>query len=429
MALPVLSVNPVVGNMALESGTRIGSNLARLGAEIGANLEKKAIYEEAQQAAPELNAAYRNAFSLFQSGDTATGFQQLFDVSTKYAGNPILSKMNEMAFRAGNELSTAYLQKEMAGLRFNGTRSPAMTSEEVDAQFTAPDGQEVDVSAEMPVQDEVDMTAEPTGGLIPESGPVIQTQPRGPQVQTQPPSKVSSQQQIAAMPPQQRMEASQGVIANDNDMEENFETFTVPEKLRPYFMGASAIGLPKESSTSISGTKNVSSKGTYSRSETETKTSPRVPEETKKNFDAITKAASTLDASAAVQKAIEKAGGFDNLQIAPPKPGLKETYALTWPGNTGETDKDGKTKSGDIQISKEDYNAFLAIKSLPVTAAQSGAKFFGTKSSPSSNGKARVPNEIVKALKANPRDPQAIKYLEENYGENASYLQRQIVSQ
>lgn len=419
----------------MSSGVRIGDNLARLGREIGDNLEKKAIYDEAQAIAPELNAAYRNAFNLLQSGNTGEGYNQLFSVATKYATNPIVAKMNEMALRAGGELSDAFLRKQIASSRTFASGN-GLTPGQVDAQFdggaqTIPGSEnEVDVTGELPTN-EPDLTADPTGGVIPNMGGIVND--KLPKVQTSPSGRMASQSvapsvqqgqspaQIAALPPQQYAEASQGAIAGEKESQDGFDTFDVPEKLRPYFMGASQIGLPMKSKTSVSDTKNVSSKGTYSRGQTSTKTTPEVDEKIREGWQAMTKAASNLEASAAVQDAIKKSGGFDNLQVAPTKQGLggKESYALTWPGNSEKA----------VPISKEDYNSFLAIKSLPVTASQTGAKFFGASSPATANGKARVPNEIVSALKANPNDPKANQYLKETFGENAGYLRNKIIGQ
>lgn len=422
MALPILSNNPVIGEMSLASGTRIGENLARLGAQIGQNLEKKAIYEEAQKAAPELNSAYRNAFNLFQSGDTAGGFETLFNVSTKYAGNPLLSKMNEMAFKAGNEMSDAYMQRQMLGYRYgSGGGKTQLTPSEVDAQFET----ESDVLNQMPTNDEPDLTREPSGGIIPDADPetgaivndkmpVVQTtrmENKGP----------TQQQKIASMAPEQRAQASQGAIATDQDSPEGFETFDIPKDLQSFFMGATAIGLPKESTTTTSktGNRSMSSRGTYSRNEsnTETTTDPKVREETKKNFDAITKAAATLKSSEGITKAAKAAGGFQNLQRAAQRTGLKESNLITWPGNEKA-----------IAISDAEMKAFDAIQSLPVTASSSGAKFFGVPAKGNANN-VQIPRSLVNALKANPRDAQAISQLKEMFGDRADKVLSKIISQ
>lgn len=405
----------------MSSGIRIGDSLARLGQQIGENLEKKAVYDEAQAIAPELNAAYRNAFNLFQSGKTGEGYNQLFGVATKYATNPIVARMNEMALRAGGELSDAFLRKQIASSRTFSGGGAGLTPNQVDAQF---DGDQTGVIPGTNPQTEAAQALPNDWGSNPDNPDNI-PETNGIIVNDNPQSNANPQPtpaQIAALPPQQYAQASQGAIAGEKDSQDGFDTFNVPEKLRPYFMGASQIGLPMKSKTSVSDTKSVSSKGTYSRGQTSTKSTPEVDEKTREGWQAMTKAASTLDASAPVQEAIKKAGGFDNLQVTPGRDARgSETAALTWPNRPKEEKA--------IPISKEDYNAFLAIKSLPVTASQTGAKFFGASSPATAGGKARVPNEIISALKANPNDQKANQYLKETFGENAGYLRNKIIGQ
>lgn len=418
MALPILQNNPIIGETAMRGGAMIANSLANLGASIKDNLEKEALLNEAREAAPYLTSTYKNAFSAFQAGDIGTGYSQLIDAATRYPGNPLINNINKMAIQAGQGMADAVMQREMMGIRY-GNRPESLSPSQVDAQFdgTPPSTGEVDVTGELP-QEEPDMTMDPTGGVIPGGGmPVGQTQ-SSPQP--------TPQQKIASMAPDQRAQASAPALDTNGVSENDFEVYQVPEKLRPFFLGASGIGLPKKSDTSVSESKTVNSRGTYSRSQTKSTSDPKVSKETKENFDAVMKSAGTLNASQGIQKAIKSAGGFQNLQRAEQSGGGygKEQNAITWPGNEGKP----------IQVSDEEMKAFDAIQSLPAMASGNGAKFFGISSEKQPPGvrmeakSVGVPRSIVEALKSNPRDANAIAELKRRFGTDAERIQQQIIS-
>lgn len=417
MALPVLQVNPVVGEMAGRQGAFIGESLARLGQQISKNLEDKAIVEEARAAAPMLDATYRTAFSLIESGDTAGGYSALLGAATKFSSNPILAKINDSAIRAGIGMSDAYLRKAVAEMRAQSSGSSGLPVEQVDAQFDGPGGQ-VDVQ-------ETDMPADPEG-LIPGTVPAMsskapagtmesETARLGPQVNQATKSGQFPTDQQPLRQPVQKVDPAEA-YNTDGVNKDDFNTFEVKEEFRPFLGGASEIGLPVKSTESVSDTKSVSSKGTYSRSQTRTKSDPKVDEETKKNFQSVNNALGVLASSAGIKEAMKATGGdFTKLQRAPQRGGLRESNAITWEGNAGKP----------IEISDSEMRAFEGIKAFPQNAATAGVKLFGVGGNKS--GK-KISKELAQALRSNPNDDNARRMIAQMYGpENVDMVVKTIV--
>lgn len=432
MALPVLQNNPVIGEMAMRGSSSIVDGLANLGASIKENLEKEAILTEAREAAPFLNAAYQNAFSAFRSGDIGEGYGILIDATTKYPTNPLVANLNKMALAAGQSLASSTVDLEIAKARSSGGGNKGLLPSQVDAQFNEADPNGIVPTSTDPNppdwqenQDNPDNIPLVEDSTQPNSGPVVQTQKPIVNDKSQGPTQ---QQKIAGMDPTKRAQVSSPVLDTEGVSEDAFEVYEVPEDLRPFFLEAKGIGLPKKSETSVSDTKTVNSRGTYSRSQNKSTSDPKVSKETKDNFDAVMKSAGTLKSSQGIQKAIKEAGGFQNLQRAEQTNGAygKEQNAITWPGNTGKP----------IQVSDSEMKAFDAIQSLPAMASTSGAKFFGApvkdKSLPVGTKleakKVGVPRAVVEALKANPRDANAIAELRKQFGADAERIQMQIVN-
>lgn len=159
-------------------GATSAETLAELGVQIGGIFERRAQEAQLQRALPVMQTAFQQSIQDFDAGRSAAGYARIVDVAMQYPNNPMVQRMAQMAFNAGQAVEDSYLARERSRLRGGGGGGGGgmgLTDEQMDEYLTTG----VIPAAQGPT----DQAATTRGVVPPAPAPPVATTPQPPVVE------------------------------------------------------------------------------------------------------------------------------------------------------------------------------------------------------------------------------------------------------